>query len=433
MDNAPGPRHYAAMTDTLIIGGGLAGTAAALWLADLGRSSIIVEARARLGGRAHSRAWGNSGGPVEYGGGWIRADHAEMIGLTKRLGIGLVPRADIIGHSYFRDGTWQANPAEDMAQYEAGIATLLTDAAQMNDDTPTARAIHGMTLRAYLDHRGFPASVVREIMAWWAISGSGAPDLIGANEYVTAKLAKGLMVKVEELAFTAETGVASIAQQAVAASGAETILGDAVERLEDCGSHVRATLGSGRVVEAATALVALPINALAQIRFLPALSPAQDNLRRRGHEGRALKLLIRAKGPKPGHLATGETLGIRWIFADRSLPDGSTLLIAFGLRDETGEPDPAMVATVLAAAFPDADLLGFDWHDWVNDPFARGTWVGATLASLPDFAAEHWGRRGRIAFAGSDLSSAEQGWMEGALLTARAAAAALQTRLNQNP
>jgi monoamine oxidase len=178
--------------------------------------------------------------------------------------------------------------------------------------------------------------------------------------------------------------------------------------------------------------VALPINALAQIRFTPVLSPAQDNLRRRGHEGRALKLLICAKGPKPGHLATGETLGIRWIYADRILPDGSTLLIAFGLRNETGEPDSAMVATVLGAAFPDAELVGFDWHDWASDPFARGTWVGPPLASLPDFAPEHWGRRGRVAFAGSDLYSAEQGWMEGALLTARAAVAELETCLQQD-
>ena len=53
------------MADVLIIGGGLAGTASALALADNGHSSIIVEARSRLGGRAHSRDWNNSGDPVE--------------------------------------------------------------------------------------------------------------------------------------------------------------------------------------------------------------------------------------------------------------------------------------------------------------------------------------------------------------------------------
>ena len=420
------------MTDVLIIGGGLAGAAAALWLADLGRSSLVVEARSRLGGRAHSRDWGNSGGPVEYGGGWIRADHDQMIGLTQRLGIRLVPTAEITGHSYFRDGVWRADPAEDMATHESAMANFLADASEMAEDTAVSRMIHGMTLQNYLDYRAYPASVRREMMAWWSISGSAAPDVVGADEYVTTKLAKGLMIKLEELAFTAETGVASIAQRAIAASGAGTVLGDAVERVEDLGGRVRATLASGRVVEAATALVALPVNALSQIRFVPSLSPAQNSLRRSGHAGRALKLLIRAKGPQPGHLATGETLGIRWIYADRILPDGTTLLIAFGLADDIGEPDLATVETVLKAAFPGAELAGFDWHDWTQDPFARGTWVSPIKASQDDYAPEHWGLSGRLAFAGSDLYSAEQGWMEGALLTARAAVAALETCLQQD-
>lgn len=57
------------MIDTLILGGGLAGTAAALWLTDLGRTCTIVEARPRLGGRAHARPWGDAGVAVDYGGG----------------------------------------------------------------------------------------------------------------------------------------------------------------------------------------------------------------------------------------------------------------------------------------------------------------------------------------------------------------------------
>jgi monoamine oxidase len=420
------------MSDTLIIGGGLAGAAAALELADLGHSSLIIEGRGRLGGRAHSRDWGNSGGPVEYGGGWVRKDHVRMLALSKRLGIGLTSRAAITGHSHFRAGHWQADPAEDMAEYAAGLAQVLADAAQMGSDSATARQIHGMTLQDYLDHRALPASVRREVLAWWALSGSGAPDRIGVNEYLTPKLAKGLLVKIEELAFTIDGGVSGLVTAAARASGAEVHFGDAVERLEDQGSMVRATLGSGRVIEARTALVAVPVNALAQIRFVPPLNAAQQNLRASGHQGDALKLLIRARGPKPGHLATGETLGFRWIYADHLLPDGSTLLVAFALRAEVGEPDHATVAAVLEAAFPGAELVDFDWHDWHSDPFARGTWVSPALATLPDYAAEHWGLRGRVAFAGSDLYSAEQGWFEGALLTAQSAVAALDLCLKQD-
>lgn len=418
------------MTDTLILGGGLAGCAAALWLADHGHSTTIVEARPRLGGRAHTRDWGNSGSAVEYGGGWIRADHTLMRDLAQRLNVTLTPRATITAHTHFRDGTFSTAPADDMAEYQTALAILTHDAAKMDGDGPDAHLIRTMTLQAYMDHRALPAALRREVLAWWSISGSGAPDQIAATEYITPKLARGLLIKLEELAFTVEPGVTTLARRAAKVSGATVILADPVERLDDTGAAVRATLASGRVVQAATALVAVPVNTLAQIRFSPALNPAQQAIRRTGHAGRALKMLIRAKGPQPGSLATGETAGLRWIYADRLLPDGFTLLVAFGLYDDTGEPGHARVAAALQAAFPGAVLQDYDWHDWCADPFARGTWVSPPLDTMAHYAPDHWAPRGRLAFAGSDLYSDEQGWFEGALLTARAAATALHESLS---
>lgn len=413
------------MTDTLILGGGLAGCASALWLADHGHSATIVEARPRLGGRAHSRDWGDCG-PVEYGGGWIRADHLQMTGLATRLGLPLMPRAPILRHSQFGDAA-NSDPG-----HSAALTQLQADAAQMNDDTPTARAIHAMTLTQYFDHRAFPASLRREVLAWWAISGSGDPDVIGANELITPKLATGLLFKLHELSFTLQGGTTALAQAAATASGAALHLGDPVERLADLGTHIEASLTSGRILRARTALVALPLNAYAQVRFSPPLTPPQQTLRATGHAGRALKLLIRARGPEPGHLATGLAAGLRWIYADRALPDGTTLLIAFGLYDDAGDPTADSVRTALTAAFPGAEYLDHDWHDWCADPFARGTWVSPRLADLPAYDPDHWAPRGRLAFAGSDLYSPEQGWFEGALLTARTATAALTARLQKD-
>ena len=202
-------------------------------------------------------------------------------------------------------------------------------------------------------------------------------------------------------------------------------MGDAVERLSDTQTGIAATLASGQILTARTALVAVPVNTLNQIRFSPPLSPPQAALRHGGHAGRAIKLLIRARGVAPGQIATGETAGIRWLYADHLLPDGSTLIVAFGLADDIGEPDADTARRALAAAFPEARMEGCDWHDWLADPYARGTWVSPDLASLPHYDPAHWAMTGRIAFAGSDLASAEQGWFEGALLTAESAVTAL--------
>lgn len=412
------------MMDTLILGGGLAGCAAALWLADHGHTATIVEARLRLGGRALSRDW-NGAGPVDFGGAWIRADHAQVIGLTDRLGMTLTPRAPITAHSYFRNGTAHDTPSGDMETYTAALTQLQADTS--------GNFIQDMTLTEYLDHRAMPADLRREILAWWAISGSGDPALIGANELLTPKLTNGLLFKLHELAYTVTQGTMALATAAAQASNADQILGDPAQRLDDLGDHVQVTLTSGRILQARTALIALPLNTYAQIRFTPPLAPPQQNLRQKGHAGRAIKLLIRATGPQPGHLATGEVSGLRWLYADRILPDGSTLLIAFGLYDETGDPDTAKVTQALQAAFPDATLLDYDWHDWCADPFAQGTWVSPLQKTLPDYDAPAWHPTGNLAFAGSDLYSAEQGWFEGAALTARSAANALHQRLKVLP
>lgn len=419
------------MVEVLIIGGGLAGTAAALGLADHGHRAVLIEARPDLGGRARSRPLPEGGPPVEYGGGWIRRDHFRMIALVERLGLSLVPRAGFAGQRWFGGGLPLARPAAEMAQHEAGMARLQQDAARMGEGGAEAERLSALTVAAYFDGQRLPASVRREFMAWWAISGSGDPGRIGVGELLTPKLAKGMMAKLEELAFTIAGGVVQVAQRAAEVSGATLVTGVPVERLEETGRTVRATLSDGRVLAARAALVAVGVNTLSLIRFAPPLAPAGAALRGSGHLGRAVKVLIRARGVEPGLIATGETAGLRWLYADHLRPDGTTLIVGFGLFDETGEPTEAAIRAALAAAFPEAVYAGFDWHDWVNDPFARGTWVSPALDQMALYDPAGWTDSPRIAFAGGDLASAEQGWFEGALETADAAVARLHAYLTE--
>lgn len=419
------------MVDVLIIGGGLAGTAAALGLADHGHGALLIEARPELGGRARSRPLPEGGPPVEYGGGWIRRDHSRMIALVQRLGLSLVPRAGFAGQRWFGDGVPLPTPAADMEQHEAGMARLRQDAARMGEGGVEGERLLALTVQAYFEQRSLPQSARREFMAWWAISGSGDPGRIGVGELLTPKLAKGMMAKLEELAFTVEGGVAQVAHGAAQASGATLLTGVQVERLEDIGQTVRATLSDGRILTARAALVAVGVNTLSLLRFAPPLAAAGAALRASGHLGRAIKVLIRARGVEPGLIATGETAGLRWLYADHLRPDGTTLIVGFGLFDETGEPTEAAIRAALAAAFPEAVYAGFDWHDWVNDPFACGTWVSPALDQMALYDPAGWTDSPRIAFAGGDLASAEQGWFEGALLTADAAVARLHAYLTE--
>jgi monoamine oxidase len=87
--------------------------------------------------------------------------------------------------------------------------------------------------------------------------------------------------------------------------------------------------------------------------------------------------------------------------------------------------DPAWVKAQAAKLFPNARVISHDWHDWVDDPFARGTWVAAFAGHEDGLSADSWQPEGAIAFASSDYAREQAGWFEGAVISGEDAAEAV--------
>ncbi|MGH7805108.1 MAG: FAD-dependent oxidoreductase, partial [Candidatus Binatia bacterium] len=62
---------FARQVDSIVIGAGLAGLAAAARLADAGRSVLLLEARDRIGGRVWTRRDDELGAAIELGAEWL--------------------------------------------------------------------------------------------------------------------------------------------------------------------------------------------------------------------------------------------------------------------------------------------------------------------------------------------------------------------------
>jgi monoamine oxidase len=106
--------------------------------------------------------------------------------------------------------------------------------------------------------------------------------------------------------------------------------------------------------------------------------------------------------------------------------DGASYIVAFGLMQAGNDPsDPAWVKAQAAKLFPNARVLSHDWHDWVDDPFARGTWVAAFAGHEEGLSAANWQPEGAIAFASSDYAREQAGWFEGAVISGEDAADAV--------
>lgn len=420
-------------SEILIIGAGLAGAFAAEKLAASGHSVLIVEAKEHVGGRGFTRGFGHQAPALEFGGSWITPWHLRMQDACRRHGIDLVPTIPVTerlwhdGSDLLTDGPTAATDRED---YDRVIAIIVADAKRLKaglEDDIEGRPLLSITLDEYIARHRVGRSTEAQIMAWWTISGSGDPATVSAGEFLAScgyidGTPDGMM---QALTHTLSPGVSTLVERMIAASGAKLQFGFPVSKVEQGPDRVRVMARDGRSLEARGAILALPFNVMRDIDFGTAISQTQQDAADRGHDGRAVKLWLRLKGVRPGYLATGGQQALQWLFVPYSGDNGTVLAVGFGLDDGSWRPDRrADVVAAVARLAPGAELVGWDWHDWCADPFARGTWLSVPARGA-DLTPQTWCRTGRLAFATSDVAPEAAGWFEGALSSAESASAAI--------
>lgn len=421
-------------SDIVIIGAGLAGAHAAERLKEAGRSALIVEASDRVGGRGFTRGFGGQAPALEFGGSWVTPWHERMLAVCRRHGIDLVPTAEITARSWHDGAVLRRDApvaAGERAEYDRVIRAVTDDAKRLKagfDHDREGRPFLSVNFKEYLARRHVTRGAEAQLMAWWTISGAGDPATVSAGEFLAScgyidGTPEGM---VRALSHTLSPGISTLVDLMIAASGAGLQLGFPVASVATEAAGVIVTARDGRSLRAKAAVVAVPLNVLKYIDFGAALTTQQAAAADRGHDGRAVKLWLRLKGVPHGLLATGGLSALQWLFALCAEEGGATLAVGFGLDDGTWQPHRrADVAAAVARLAPEAELIGWDWHDWCADPWARGTWLAAPAAALAGLTPDVWRHSGRLAFATSDLAQDGAGWFEGALASSDSAAAAI--------
>jgi monoamine oxidase len=410
--------------DTVVAGAGFAGLRAARDLADAGRSVLVLEARDRLGGRTWTRPFAGTGPPVEIGGSWFAPEHTEVqselarYGLTTRTyGAPSSVRWRTAGE--LRDGL--PVPFGELAALDAALVGIAGDAAALHAGTLGERG--SLSCAEYLRRLGAPEATREFLSAWWVMIGGTDPELGAVVDALAAIAAHGGSTGLlTALRHAPVEGWSTLAERMAQTPGLQLRHGAEVQSVRQDDSGVDLALADGTSHRAARAVLALPVNALPAITFEPALRAATAEALG-SNAGRARKVWLRTRGVPAGVLAAGAGEGLHWLYADRVLEDGDVLLIGFGYEDPAFDPAAhADVERALRAFFPDAELVASDHHDWIADPYARGTWATATVGRADLLTAERFPPHGRIAFATSDVAPDEAGWIEGALIAGAAAA-----------
>lgn len=422
------------MQPVIIVGSGMAGAAAALTLGKAGIAACVLEAQERIGGRAFSRPYAGTDETslLEYGGSWITPFHERVRALTPEMGLSLRPRAAVTQRLALRDGevgTPSFSSSDERRAHERAIARIAADAMLCKKghvEDEMGRPLLGITYKDYLDRVNPPEATRHILDAWWTVSGSGAHNVIAASEFLSSCAYGGGVAEnmIDVWSDTVEPGMGVLAQRMLDRSGAKLRLSCPVVAIQHDEEKVNVTTQAGEILTARHAIVATGINTLKAVSFSPSLPALRTAAIARGHGGTAFKFWIRARGVPVGTLITGGGNGIELLFAERVAPDGSVMLIGFGLQLDEAEPGKtAWVREQFKRLAPNAEFISYDWHDWVNDPYARGTWISAPADMGEAYECAAWQPFGRLAFASSDYAPEQAGWFEGAVRSGEAAAA----------
>lgn len=159
-------------SDVLVVGGGVAGLAAAVRLAEAGRRVTLLEARARLGGRVHTILDPDQGHPIELGAEFVQGESADLLQVLHRAHLPL--RETLEEH---QQGSGQGR--EPFPDVDSLADRLLESTLRAAGDVPVAQAIRQVA------RTGFTSAEIEALTDY--LEGFHAADL---ERFGTADLAE---------------------------------------------------------------------------------------------------------------------------------------------------------------------------------------------------------------------------------------------------
>jgi monoamine oxidase len=423
----------------IVVGAGFAGLAAANALRNAGVEVVVLEARARLGGRAWTADV--AGVPVDLGASWIHTPVGNpMARLAQQLGVATLPfgRLDEIvpNLSGFDARTgW----LETLELVDAFLQTIFFENALpglRGALGPRASVTRG--IREYLARQGFGPDLARR--AEFAIRFLAEQDASGPARDVALEwyLNAGILYAGEDV--LPEGGYARIVD--ALASGLDVRSGEVVGEVRLGSDGVEVTShpqepGGGvhretTVHRGSHVVVSAPLGVLraGAIRFAPGLPTAKRRALRSLGFGSFEKVVLRFAEPfwleTRNHFAYVSRRAQEFpLFLDLTRVVGEATLVVLtsgSFARRLGHMDARTIErrllAILGELFPGSvpDPVAVLPTRWRMDPYARGAYtylpVGASPADL-DALAEPLG--GRVLFAGEATNAARFGFADGAL------------------
>lgn len=424
--------------DVVVVGAGFSGLRAARELKAAGRTVVVLEAAERVGGRAFSRESKTDPGTiVDLGGTFLhRHHHPRLADELDRYGVATEPASPFTVFSNRlgpgqRDSTLPI-PAEEAPEVERVLYTLVRDAHRIDIEAGLEnQGLEDLDISAaqYYDALNMPP-VTGQLVRSWTHNMMGQKVEDASALWILQFIAShgysvlGIVLSLDEV-ISLGTGALT---QAMADDVGDVRLGQPVHALRQDADHVEVSYGHEKTLHAKHVVVAVPLSAMTELRFEPALSGPRADVLAEGHGGRGLKVLIQVKGVDEGISCTGDGV-FPTLYDYKPSSDGGRILVAFTDRDSIDPADTAAVEAAVHYYLPEAEVVGVDYHDWTEDPYVRAPWASPRIGQATRAHKALGEQVGRIHFAGSDVSIRFPSYIEGALETADRVVAEIEADL----
>jgi monoamine oxidase len=379
--------------DVIVIGGGVAGLAAAGSLTAAGRRVLLLEARERLGGRVYTSPARGPGVPIELGAEFVHGRPPETWAI---IDAARLPTQEVVNLHYVR---------------RDGRLTRVTDLQERIDRVLGQPPEQGARDRSVADYLESRASTDREAVALAKayVEGFHAADStkMSLHGFAHAESATSALGESQVRLAVGYDAIVAWLRNQLPESSAEIRLDSVVSEIRWKRGRVeidtRTAGGEAQTVSAAQAIVTLPLGVLkasvgapGAVRFAPELSDKQPALQRL-EMGAIVRLVFWFDVPfwtVPDLSFLHDTTGLLPIWWTRA-PEQAPVLTGW-----VGGPR----ATALAQDGPDrisqraieslGNALGVDptrvgahlrethYHDWIEDPFSRGAYSYVAVGGL---------------------------------------------------
>ncbi len=439
--------------DVVVIGAGLAGLHAALMLEEQGRSTVVLEAQARSGGRIHSMR--QLGSNAEAGGTFIGAAYERVFAIAERFGINLIDvtplleffreqdlclDGEIIRQSEWPDHRLNPFPESDREIMPWNFHRVLTMRENPLPD-PGAwlepeYAQYDISMRDWMLSLGLDERVVALGYNINCSFGDDAGDVSALLLLLRGAFSKAQRrdAPTDVIGFTVENGVQRLPDAMRDALGDKVRFEHAVTAIEQHDDRVEVHCSNGRRLQAEQVICSVPPGVLRNMSLTPALDAAQQHAIATIPSQAVTQIYLaptrefwQEDGYAPS-LFTDSKAGMVAAVRDGTDPSRITHLTAWIMGPHAAALDALEPQAAGQAVIAEIERLRpaakgrLEWigqQSWGADPWAAGAWVYFRPGQIREFAHVMGRSLGRVHFCGEHLARSARG-MEGALESAEA-------------